>query len=93
MDSITLILALSSIIWLIVDRMKPLWADLVWGKYITTATAAVLGAIGVFGFELDLIYALGVVEEACVGGQLLTVLALMSGSSVISEIINRVKVE
>ena len=93
MDSITLILALSSIIWLIVDRMKPLWADLSWGKYITTTAAAVLGAIGVFGFELDLIHALGVVEEACVGGQLLTVLALMSGSSVISEIINRVKVE
>lgn len=93
MDSVTLILALSSIIWLIVDRMKPLWADLTWGKYITTAMAAVLGAIGVFGFELDLICALGVVEEVCVGGQLLTVLALMSGSSVISEIINRVKVE
>lgn len=93
MNSITLILALSSIVWLIVDRLKPMWADLSWGKYVTTIVAGLLGAAGVFSFDLDLVYALNVVSEVTVGGQLLTVLALMSGSSVISEIINRIKVD
>lgn len=93
MDSITLILALSSIVWLIVDRLKPMWTNLVYGKYITTIVAGLLGAAGVFSFNLDLIYALKVVSEVTIGGQVLTVLALMSGSSVISEIINRIKVD
>ena len=93
MDSITLILALSSIVWLIVDRLKPIWADLTWGKYVTTIVAGLLGAAGVFSFDLDLVYAMNVVSEVTIGGQLLTVLALMSGSSVISEIIGRVKVD
>lgn len=93
MNSITLILALSSIVWLIVDRLKPMWANLVCGKYITTIVAGLLGAAGVFSFNLDLIYALNVVSDITIGGQLLTVLALMSGSSVISEIINRIKVD
>lgn len=93
MSSITLILALSAIIWYVVDRFKPTWSDYSWGKYVTTAVAGVLGAAVVFGYNLDLICAIGIAQENSLIGQLLTILSLMCGSSAISEIITRIKDE
>ena len=93
MTSITLIFALSAIIWYVVDRFKPIWADLTWGKYVTTAIAGALGAMVIFGYGLDLIQALGIIDHVTFIGQLLTVLTLMCGSSAISEIIARIKVD
>ena len=91
MSSIALILALSAIIWYVIDRFKPIWSDKTWGKYITTAAAGLLGAAVVFGYNLDLICAIGIVNEISVIGKLITVLAFMCGSSAISEIITRIK--
>lgn len=91
MSSIALILALSAIIWYIVDRFKPCWQGHSWSKYITTVVAGVLGAAVVFGYGLDVISAMGIVEEISIIGQIITVLALMCGSSAISEIIARIK--
>lgn len=91
MDSLTLILALSAIIWYCVDRVKVMWANIPYGKYITTAMAGLLGAAAVFGYGLDLICALSIVDRITVAGQIITVLALMGGSSAISEIITRIK--
>ena len=93
MNSITLIMALSAIIWYILDRVKPLWSDKSWGKYVTTFSAGVLGAAVVFGYGLDIVCAIGMATEMTVVGQVITVLALMCGSSAISEIITRIKVE
>lgn len=93
MTSIALLLALSAVIWYIVDRFKPIWADLAWGKYVTTAVAGALGAAVVFGYGLDLICAMGISQSISVVGQALTTLALMCGSSAISEIITRIKIE
>lgn len=93
MSSITLIIALSAIIWYVVDRFKPTWSDYSWGKYVTTAVAGVLGAAVVFGYDLDLICAIGIAQENSLIGQLLTILSLMCGSSAISEIITRIKDE
>lgn len=93
MNSITLIMALSAIIWYILDRVKPLWSDKSWGKYITTLSAGVLGAAVVFGYGLDVVCAMGMATEMTIVGQIITVLALMCGSSAISEIITRIKVE
>ena len=93
MNSITLIIALSAIIWYILDRIKPLWSDKSWGKYVTTFSAGVLGAAVVFGYGLDVVCAMGMAAEMTVVGQVITVLALMCGSSAISEIITRIKVE
>lgn len=93
MNSITLIMALSAIIWYILDRVKPLWSDKSWGKYVTTFSAGVLGAAVVFGYGLDVVCAMGMATEMTVVGQVITVLALMCGSSAISEIITRIKVE
>ena len=91
MDSLTLILALSAIIWYCIDRVKVMWANVPYGKYITTAMAGLLGAAAVFGYNLDLICALGIVNEVTIIGQIVTVLGLMGGSSAISEIIARIK--
>lgn len=91
MSSVALILALSAIIWYIVDRFKPIWGDVPYGKYITTAAAGVLGAAMVFGYNLDLINAMGIVSNITIIGKLITVLAFMCGSSAISEIIARIK--
>ena len=91
MDSLTLILALSAIIWYCIDRVKVMWANVSYGKYITTAMAGLLGAAAVFGYNLDLICALGIVNEVTIIGQIVTVLGLMGGSSAISEIIARIK--
>lgn len=93
MSSITLIIALSAIIWYVVDRFKPVWSDYSWGKYVTTAVAGALGAAVVFGYNLDLICAIGIAQENSLIGQLLTILSLMCGSSAISEIITRIKDE
>lgn len=91
MSSIALILALSAIIWYVIDRVKVVWAGVPYGKYITTAMAGVLGAAVVFGYNLDLIHAMGIVANISIVGQIVTVLALMCGSSAISEIIARIK--
>lgn len=91
MSSIALILALSAIIWYVIDRVKVAWADVPYGKYITTAMAGVLGAAVVFGYNLDLVHAIGIVANISIVGQIVTVLALMCGSSAISEIIARIK--
>ena len=93
MSSIALILALSAIIWYVIDRFKPIWSEKSWGKYITTAVAGVLGAAVVFGYNLDLVFSMGIVAEISIVGKLITVLAFMCGSSAISEIIARIKAD
>lgn len=91
MDALTLIVALSAVLWYCVDRFKPLWENLSWSKYLTMLVAAV-GAFGlVFSFNLDLVAAIGLVAEVSIAGKILTGLVLMSGSSAISEIIAKVK--
>ena len=36
-EMMTLLFVLSTIIWFVIDRVKPLWAALSWGKYVTIA--------------------------------------------------------
>lgn len=91
MSSLALILAISAIIWYCVDRFKPIWADIPYGKYITTLVAGILGAAAVFGYNLDLICAMGIVSEITIVGKIVTVVAFMCGSSAISEIIACIK--
>lgn len=93
MSSIALILALSAIIWYVIDRFKPIWSEKSWGKYVTTAAAGILGAAVVFGYNLDLVFSIGIVAEISIVGKLITVLAFMCGSSAISEIIARIKAD
>ena len=92
MDSLTLIFALSAVLWYCVDRFKPMWENVSWGKYITMLIAAAGSFALVFSFNLDLIAAVQLVPEMTIAGQILTGLILMSGSSAISEIIEKIKI-
>jgi len=74
-------------IWYIIDRVKPIWADLSWGKYMTMAVAAAAGLGVTFGLGLDLAFALGATSELTIVGQVLTGLAFIAGSSGIAELI------
>lgn len=86
----TLILFVSMIIWYIVDRFKvELWDGTKYGRYITILLAAVLSFAAVFSFDLDVFYAADMVDTASVMGNVLTGLLLMSGSSAISVIIEK----
>lgn len=85
------IVALSGLMWYLVDRAKLIWKDLTWGKYVTMASAAVLGFGITYAFGLDLIMGLGIVENVSIAGQVLTGFTLMAGSSAVSEVIDLVQ--
>ena len=91
MDMLGLILALSIIMWYIIDRFKPLWNEKTWGKYVTIVISAIFAFGLSFGFNLDLVFGLGLVESISILGEILTGFALMSGSSAVSEIIQKIK--
>lgn len=91
MEMLTLIISLSIIMWYIIDRFKEMWEGTKYGKYITMAVSAVFAFAIAFGFGTDIILALGLVQEGSTIGTVITALALMSGSSAVSEIIERVK--
>lgn len=91
MGMLTLIIGLSMIMWYVIDRFKPLWAELSYGKYITIGVAAVLGFALAFGFGLDLVSAIGLYSAVTPMGTALTGFTLMSGSSAVSEVIAKVK--
>lgn len=93
MEMLTLIVALSAVLWYVIDRAHPLWENLSYGKWITLVVAGI-GSFGlVFSFGLDLIFACGLVDSISMAGQILTGFVLMSGSSAISEVIARIKGE
>ena len=91
MEMLSLILALSAVLWFLVDRFKPLWEGLSFGKYITLLVAGIGAFALVFSFNLDLILACGLVEATTIAGKIMTGLVLMSGSSAVAEIIERLK--
>lgn len=93
MEMLTLIIALSAVLWYVVDRFKSGWDALPYGKWITVAIAGIGSFCLVFSFGLDLIFACGLVDSVSMAGQILTGFVLMSGSSAISEVIARIKGE
>lgn len=91
MELLSMILMLSSLMWYVIDRCKPMWEDLSWGKYVTMLVSAAFGAAICYGYNLDIVYALNLSDGINIVGQALTVLVLMSGSSAVSEIISKIK--
>ena len=88
MSMIAIIVALSAIMWYIIDNLKEkIWGGTKYSSYITIAISA-LGAFALaFGYNLDIIYALGFVDTITTIGKVITALAMMSGSAVVSEIV------
>ena len=93
MTQMGLIVALSTVLWYLIDRFKELWANFEYGKYITIVISAIGSFALTFCFNLDILNALELVPEITVAGRIVTGFLLMSGSSAISEIINRIKGE
>lgn len=91
MEMLTLIIALSGVMWYLLDRLKIMWEDVSWGKWITLSCAAVAGFALTFSFNLDIIFACGLVESVSIAGKIITSFVLMSGSSAVAEIIERIK--
>lgn len=91
MEMLTLIISLSIIMWYIIDRFKGIWECTKCGKYITIAVSAIFAFAMSFGFRVDIIFALGLVDYSSNMGIAITALSLMSGSSAVAEIIERVK--
>lgn len=88
---ITLIIALSTFMWYIIDRFKELWEGKSWSKYITIAISALFGFGLSFGFNLDIIYSLGLIDNITTIGTIITGLILMSGSSAVAEVMEKIK--
>lgn len=91
MNALALIVALSTIAWYFIDRVKPLWANVKNGKYITITLAAVIGVVLAFSYNLDIIYSFEMSDSITFTGKIITALLMMSGSSAISEIIAKIK--
>ena len=88
MDSLTLILAMCTILWYLIDNLKEnIWGNFEDSNYITIAVSAVGSFVLCFSYHLDLIYALGLVAELSVLGQVITALVMMGGSALVSEIV------
>ena len=84
----TRILYFSIIIWILIDRFKPIWKDVKWSGYITNLVALAFGLAVSFCYNLDMLYELELVDYVSFIGKLMTAIALMGGSSCINEIIN-----
>ena len=87
------ILIISTLMWYVIDRIKPAWASVKCGHYITMAAAAVMAAAICVGYKLDIVYALGLSEGVEPIGIALTALLCMGGSSAVSEFIAKIKGE
>ena len=88
MDMLMIIIALSAIMWYVIDNLKEkIWAGTSYSSYITIAVSAIGSFALVFGYGLDLIYALGFAGSVTIIGEIITALAMMAGSAVVSEIV------
>ena len=85
------ILIISTLMWYVIDRMKPAWASVKFGRYITMAVSAILATTLCVGYKLDIIYALGLSAAADPIGIGITALLCMGGSSAVAEFIARIK--
>lgn len=90
MNELTTILMLSTIMWLLVDWLKPLWENVSAAKYITMAVALAGSIAMTLTFGLDLLVAVGISQNATVIGSVFAALAMTAGSGLINEIVKAI---
>lgn len=83
------IIAFSVVMWIIIDRIKPLWDKSEKKSFITSFVALIVGMALAFCYKLDLLYELGMVDYNSIGGYIFGGFALMGGSSCINEILEK----
>ena len=92
MGALSTIATFSAVVWYLIDRIKPIWAKLSWGKWITIAVSAILCGAGTALFNLNIVAAFGFETSLPIVAQYaITTIVLMSGSSCVNEIIDKVK--
>ena len=88
MSMITIILALSAIMWYVIDNLKEkIWGGKEYSSYVTIAVSAIAAFALSFGYGLDIIYALSFSDAVTILDKVITALAMMSGSAVVSELV------
>lgn len=93
MNTIQSIVIVSTILWLLVDWLKPIWENVSISRYLTMAVA-LIGAIGlVLTFKFDLFVALDISEASTIIGEVFAVLSITAGSGLINEIIKAVGIK
>ena len=90
MNDVGTILTLSTIMWLLIDWLKPLWASAKAAKYITMAVALVGSAAMVVSFGLDLLTAAKITTAPSIVGAVFAALAMTAGSGLINEIVKAI---
>ena len=85
----TQIISFSIIVWIIIDRVKPLWESFKYKSVLTSAIALVCGLVIALVYKLDLIVALEMADTESVIGYIFTAFAIMGGSSCINEILHK----
>lgn len=90
MDALSLIATFSSVVWYVIDRVKPLWSKVTWGKWITIGVSLILSALGTLVFNLNIVEAFGFETSLPLVAQYaITTVILMSGSSCVNEILEK----
>ena len=92
MEMITLLLAISSIEWYLIEKgKKEIWGNYSFGKWITIGVSLLASFLLVFSFNLDIVFALELIGEITIAGKILTAFALSSGSSAIAEVMETIQ--
>lgn len=92
MDSLTLIITLSTVMWYLIDNLKEnIWGKSTYSNLITIGASALGSFILSFGYKLDLIHALGIVPESGIIGYFITALSMMGGSALVSEVVEKLR--
>lgn len=85
----TQIISFSIIVWIFIDRIKPLWERFKWKSILTSALALACGLVIALYYHLDIVVALDLAETESIIGYVMTAFAIMGGSSCINEILDR----
>lgn len=93
MNTLQFILVVSTILWLLIDWLKPIWEKVSFSRYVSMMVA-LIGAIAlVVTFKLDLLVALNVAEETTLIGEIFAALSITAGSGLINEILKAVGIK
>lgn len=87
----TQIISFSIIVWIFIDRVKPLWESVKYKSVITSALALACGLIIALFYHLDLVVALELANTETLIGKVFTAFAIMGGSSCINELLHKLQ--
>lgn len=85
------ILALAAILWVFIDWAKPLYQKIPYSRYITIGVSLACGVAQAFMFNLDLLTAVGILEDPSVWGTIYAGLAISGGSALVEKILGAIK--